>query len=906
VGHGSVLAGRYRLEERVRTRPDGSTWRAVDETLERGVLVEAFAVGPQKGAEIVDAARRAALVEDVRLQRILAAGEERGMSYVVLERVPARTLADLVGSGPLPPEIARRIVGEAAEALDRAASRGLHHLRLRPTSLIVGRDGHVTVTGTAIDAASEGEEPSSDTAARRSDAVGLVALLYAALTGRWPGPQDAGLPRAPRVAGRPVAPGDLVAGVPNDLDTLCVVTLGPHDDGPRSPRDLARQLAPWASAGPLTDPRGPQFAAARPQLPRAPGPQARTPTSPPAGGSAADSTETPPRRTPPWGLRVARLRPGVVDLRTAQASNPETAARTEIDVSEEGEPAAARSAARAAERAAASGIGTSGISASRIGASGRATVEELRRSLRRGAHAPPGRVPATDVPLSATPPPGGAPLAWSTPPTGSPTAASPPRGGLRGTSPGSLARLAKASSAPAPAPPATPPAAPAPSGSTALSPTPGPDPTPAGPSSATSRRVADAPSRSPGLPAAELRSQPAREHGTEPGPDPSTKASPQAPSEAAPDNRIQPAAEHEGAAGQKERPDPSRSLESPRRRRRRRARGRSHRAETLRSDAQTEVLPAVPAEKDSAPRSDAPPARRHAEPRPGAARGEKARPAALDRGERARPSGAAHAAEHRAGDGWRPRPQPPGNAVSGVEALDILGAVAHPAEPVAPFGPATPLTRPPREQSRLVLAVLAVLVLVLGLFAVSRLTRFDAAPLITTGSPARLPSPTGAGPASSGSASRNSPASPSPSGTVSVAGAAAIDPQGDGNENGDLAKNAVDGDPSTSWHSERYDSPDFGGIKKGVGLVLDLGDTSKVTTATVNAPGTDGTVELRASDTSQYEGSQVIATANLTGSGKVTLTPPRPVTARYLVLWFTRAPENGGERRVVVNEVDVR
>src|SRR3954447_21629159 len=254
VGHGSVLAGRYRLEERVRTRTDGSTWRAVDEALERPVLIRVFPSTRPHTPEVIDAARRAALVEDPRLQRVLAAGEERGTPYVVLERVPGRSLAELLQNGPLPAETARRIAGEASQALDRAAARGLHHLRLRPTSVVVAPDGGVTVAGTAIDAAADGIESPSMDAAARSDAVGLVALLYATLTGRWPGTHDAGLARAPRVAGRPVPPGDLVAGVPNDLDTLCSVVLGPHDDGPRSPGDLAAQLAPWAAAAPLTDP----------------------------------------------------------------------------------------------------------------------------------------------------------------------------------------------------------------------------------------------------------------------------------------------------------------------------------------------------------------------------------------------------------------------------------------------------------------------------------------------------------------------------------------------------------------------------------------------------------------------------------------------------------------------------
>jgi hypothetical protein len=135
--------------------------------------------------------------------------------------------------------------------------RGLHHLQLTPDSLVIAHDGTVKVVGTAVEAVLAGIEP--DQVARgadRVDAVGLVRLLYAGLTARWPGDDDSPLGPAPQVTGRPVPPGDLVAGVPGDLDSLCAVALGPHPDGPTSPGELAQQLAPWAAAGPLTDPRG--------------------------------------------------------------------------------------------------------------------------------------------------------------------------------------------------------------------------------------------------------------------------------------------------------------------------------------------------------------------------------------------------------------------------------------------------------------------------------------------------------------------------------------------------------------------------------------------------------------------------------------------------------------------------
>ena len=415
-----MLAGRYRLEGQVRTRPGGSLWRAVDETLDRPVLVQAFVLGHPYGPEIVDAARRAALVEDPRLQRVLAAGEERGTAYVVLERLSGRTLVDLLGTGPLPAESARRIVGEAAQALDRAAARGLHHLRLRPTSLVVADDGTVTVVGTAIDAAADGADSPNTPVATRSDAVGLVALLYAALTGRWPGAHDSGLARAPRVAGRPVPPGDLVAGVPNDLDTLCAVALGPHEDGPRTPGELAAQLSPWAAAAPLTDPRGLHLGG-----PARPG-QDGDPTLLPV---EAQPAEAPARRTPAWGLRVnRRSRPGpeTGPQPVAAAGPPAVPAPTE--------PTDGRSESPQPDGEEAADGGNTRPAW--------ATVEELRRALRRaGSTGLPsatssGPAPGAGLPLAASAPPAGAPLSAAAAPAGAPLAdAVPPAGPPTATPP---------------------------------------------------------------------------------------------------------------------------------------------------------------------------------------------------------------------------------------------------------------------------------------------------------------------------------------------------------------------------------------------------------------------------------------------------------------------------------------
>lgn len=208
-------------------------------------------------ADVLDAARRVTLAKDPRLVQVLNVGQDDEVAFIVVENLPGQTLAQAVTGTPLPAAEARRLVGEAAEALAGASDRGLYHQRLAPEALVVDTKGSVKLTGTAVETAAVGTEFRDRDTAARIDALGLVCVLYAALTGRWPGTTPSDLPAAPRVGGRPVAPTDLVAGVPADLDELCTQTLGNNgQDAPASPADVARRLAPWPAAQPLTDPRG--------------------------------------------------------------------------------------------------------------------------------------------------------------------------------------------------------------------------------------------------------------------------------------------------------------------------------------------------------------------------------------------------------------------------------------------------------------------------------------------------------------------------------------------------------------------------------------------------------------------------------------------------------------------------
>ncbi|MDM8085190.1 protein kinase family protein [Cellulomonas cellasea] len=236
---------------------EGSTsWKATDQILDRAVHVRIL--DSANAAQALDAARRAALVSDPRLVRILDVGNHEGVGYVVTEHVAGPSLAELVARGPLTSDQARSVVGEAAAALEVARRRGVHHLALRPSVVHITPEGRLLLSGLAMDGALLGHGLGDAAATTRSDAIGLVRLLYTALTGHWPegdsGIPATGLPAAPVVDGVLVAPADLAANVRADLDTLCAVTLGPHDDGPRSPAELVRELEPWGeirTLGPL-------------------------------------------------------------------------------------------------------------------------------------------------------------------------------------------------------------------------------------------------------------------------------------------------------------------------------------------------------------------------------------------------------------------------------------------------------------------------------------------------------------------------------------------------------------------------------------------------------------------------------------------------------------------------------
>ncbi|MEU0521217.1 protein kinase family protein [Streptosporangium sp. NPDC006007] len=251
VEPGTKLAERFRLEDRVHTSGGATLWKAIDEVLARPVAVHTFDPDFPRLNEVVTAARVASRLTDPRLTQVFDATEDDGHSYVVSEWVSGETLTDMIAAGPLEPERAAALVAEAAEALAHAHEANLGHLCLTPEHLVWTAGSTLKLLGLGVDAVLM-DVTSEDPA--RTDTEGLGRLLYAGLTGHWPGEQDFGLPPAPMSDGHFCTPRQVTAGVPGYLDTIVCRAMLPEGKRGLTPFTTPAELAEALSSVPRPTP----------------------------------------------------------------------------------------------------------------------------------------------------------------------------------------------------------------------------------------------------------------------------------------------------------------------------------------------------------------------------------------------------------------------------------------------------------------------------------------------------------------------------------------------------------------------------------------------------------------------------------------------------------------------------
>ncbi len=154
-----MIAGHYRLVERIGSGGTGVVWRAVDERLERSVAIKQILTQPSLPPGEKDIVRQRASREARNAARfqhpnaivVFDITDHEGDPCLIMEYLPSQSLAVVLSSqGTLPlPQVAR--IGEqVASALVAAHRAGIVHRDVKPGNVLLGENGTVKITDFGI------------------------------------------------------------------------------------------------------------------------------------------------------------------------------------------------------------------------------------------------------------------------------------------------------------------------------------------------------------------------------------------------------------------------------------------------------------------------------------------------------------------------------------------------------------------------------------------------------------------------------------------------------------------------------------------------------------------------------------------------------------------------------------
>nr|WP_255519106.1 serine/threonine-protein kinase [Kitasatospora sp. SID7827] len=348
------------LDEKIGQGGMGQVWSARDQRLERAVAVKLLRTDtlPQpagRGDSQADLLRQRFLrecrigagLDHPGLVTVYDAGTDGEELYLVMQRVPGLSLADLVAEeGPLPVGQAVAVAGQLCAALAAVHGARVVHRDLKPSNVMIRPDGRavlldlgiataldpgatrLTLTGSPIGSPAymAPEQAMAALADRRSDLYALGCMLHEMLAGAPPFPAPTALAVLRRQVDDPPVPlRRLRAEVPAALEALVLRLLAKRpEERPADAAEVHAVLLPMLPAptdrvrtrlpavpdpgDPYRYPHHPQPApvlAAPPPPPAPPLPAAPPPLAPPAAPPLASPAAAPGTET--LGAACARL-----------------------------------------------------------------------------------------------------------------------------------------------------------------------------------------------------------------------------------------------------------------------------------------------------------------------------------------------------------------------------------------------------------------------------------------------------------------------------------------------------------------------------------------------------------------------------------------------------------------------
>src|SRR6478735_5517395 len=148
-GRYELLGGRYELRAvlgrggmaEVREGYDSQTAQIVAIKL----LYPGFDSNPDYLRRFRAEAQSASALRHPNIVTVYGAGQHNGTPFIVMERLPGRSLADLIAQGPVAPDYVRKMLGEVLSALDTAHAMGILHRDIKPANILFSAAGDALV-----------------------------------------------------------------------------------------------------------------------------------------------------------------------------------------------------------------------------------------------------------------------------------------------------------------------------------------------------------------------------------------------------------------------------------------------------------------------------------------------------------------------------------------------------------------------------------------------------------------------------------------------------------------------------------------------------------------------------------------------------------------------------------------
>lgn len=271
---GATIEGRYRIDAPIARGGMSAVYLGVDLRLGRSVAVKVmdsrFSGDPAFLRRFEFEARAVAGLKHPGLVAVYDQGIDDGIAFLVMELVEGGSLRELLRErGPMPPHAVVAVADPVLGGLGTAHAAGLVHRDVKPENVLISDVGEVKVAdfGLVRAVAEAGvtsasvilgtaaylspEQVEAGNADARSDVYSMGVMMFELLTGRTPFRGDTPLALAyQRLSYDVPAPGDVVDGVPEELDEI-VLRATERRPAERYPDGFAMQAAVLAAADEL-------------------------------------------------------------------------------------------------------------------------------------------------------------------------------------------------------------------------------------------------------------------------------------------------------------------------------------------------------------------------------------------------------------------------------------------------------------------------------------------------------------------------------------------------------------------------------------------------------------------------------------------------------------------------------